>query len=304
MTATVTKGSVTDSKTISVTILPRQAAKLKADYSFDGSLNDSTGILGAGIVTGNRIDNTGGTITYAQGMHGDGAVFDGNSGVRLPDGLINSDSYSVSLWVKPDALTRYTPTFFGAKDQGSWISILPQGPTKDNTMLWSHNVAANGENTWYEAPAGMTVKIGEWNHLAITVEKGTATVYVNGVQKFKGTKFPDVFTPGNSIFGLGVNWWDAPFKGMIDDLQIYGKVLTSQEIKNMVFDSAIKVSGIGLGLAEKRISVGTHHSFLRFGIPGIRGQSGAGLELGRPVNRNRRRKFRQAHCTQGRIDDD
>ena len=43
---------------------------------------------------------------------------------------------------------------------------------------------------------------------------------------------------------------------MIDDLQIYDGVLTSQEIKNMVFDPAIKVSGIGLGLAEKRISVG------------------------------------------------
>lgn len=256
LTATVTKGNATDSRAISVTILPRQAARLKADYSFDGNLNDTTGISGAGTVTGNRIDNTGGTITYAQGMRGDAAVFDGNSGVRLPDGLISSDSYSVSLWVKPDALTRYTPTFFGAKDSGSWISILPQGLTKDNTMLWSHNVEANGEDTWYETPSGMTVKIGEWNHLAITIEKGTVTVYVNGVQKFKGTNFPDVFTSSKGIFGLGVNWWDVPFKGMIDGLQIYDGVLTSQEIKNMVFDPAIKVSGIRLGLTEKRISAG------------------------------------------------
>jgi arabinan endo-1,5-alpha-L-arabinosidase len=34
----------------------------------------------------------------------------------------------------------------------------------------------------------------------------------------------------SSTFGLGVNWWDVPYKGMIDELRVYDTALTAAEI--------------------------------------------------------------------------
>jgi len=56
-----------------------------------------------------------------------------------------------------------------------------------NTMVWSGTA-------WYDAPIGMQIPVGQWTHLAFTVQDGTITVFVNGVQKFSGTNFPNVFT--------------------------------------------------------------------------------------------------------------
>jgi len=208
--------------------LPYKENGLAAQYSFEGNLNDSNAQFDSGIITGNRIDNTGGTISYADGVNGGKAAkFDGASGIRLPNGLISSDSYSVSLWIKPEQLTQYTTTFFGARDSNNWISLLPYGTGNGSTEVWS------GSSTWYDASVGSQIKTGEWTHLAFTVDKDAISVYVNGIEKYKGTGFPNIFTTANASFSLGVNWWDSPFKGFMDELKIYDGSLTAEEISKL-----------------------------------------------------------------------
>ena len=228
LTATIVKGDVKETKTFTITVLPYKEAGLVANYSFEDNLSDSHGEFGEGTVTGNRIDNTGGTISYVDGKKGKAGVFNGESGIRLPNGLISSNKYSVSLWLKPEELTTYTTTFFGAKDINNWLSLVPNGPTGGNTMVWS------GSSTWYDAVTGMTINAGEWSHLALTVDDGSVVVYVNGVQKFSGTDFPNIFTTTNGSFSLGVNWWDKPFKGLMDDLHIYEGALSPAQVANLV----------------------------------------------------------------------
>lgn len=226
LTATITKGSVTATKTFSVTVLPYRAAGLIAHYAFEANLNDSTGSNGAGTVTGDRIDNTGGTISYAAGREGQAAGFDGASGVRLPNGLIKSHTYSVSLWVKPEVLTSFTTTFFGARDNSNWVSLVPNGPVGGQTMVWSGSA-------WYDGPTGMTIPVQEWTHLAYTVDNGTLKIYVNGEEKFTGSDFPNVFTTTDGSFALGVNWWDTPFNGQLDELRIYEGALSPNEVAQL-----------------------------------------------------------------------
>jgi arabinan endo-1,5-alpha-L-arabinosidase len=226
LTATITKGSMTREKSFIVTVLPNQAAGLAAHYAFEADLNDATGRYGAGSVTGNRIDNTGGTISYAAGREGQAASFDGASGVRLPNGLIKSHTYSVSLWVQPEALTMFTTTFFGARDNNNWVSLVPSGPVGGQTMVWSGSA-------WYDGLAGMTIPAQEWTHLAYTVDNGTLKIYVNGEEKFTGTNFPNVFTTTDGSFALGVNWWDTPFKGQLDELRIYEGALSPSEVTQL-----------------------------------------------------------------------
>lgn len=225
LTATTTKGTATATKTFTVTVKAQVVGGLVAQYNFEGNLADSSGQVGAGTVTGNRIDNTGGRISYAPGVRGSAAVFDGASGIRLPNGLISGNTYSAALWVKPEQLTMFTTTFFGAKDPNSWVSLVPRGGdfAKQQTMVWSGTA-------WYDAPTGLQIKPGEWTHLAFTVQDGAIKVYVNGAEKFAGTGFPNVFTTTTGAFGLGVNWWDAPYKGLMDDVRIYQSALTPAEI--------------------------------------------------------------------------
>lgn len=208
---------------------------LVAHFTFDDeNLADATGHFGSGIVTGDRINTAGGHITYSAGAIGKAAVFDGHSGVLLPEGLIKSNNYSVALWVNPEQLTYFTTTFFGAKNSDSWISLLPRGlapapgdPERFNTMLWS------GIN-WYDADTHMKLGTNQWTHLAFTVIEGDVKVYINGWLAFTGSNFPNIFTDEQGTFSLGVNWWDTPFKGMIDEVMVYERVLTVEEIESLV----------------------------------------------------------------------
>jgi len=208
---------------------------LIAHYAFEGNLADTTGTFGAGELIGTMIGPSVGEVTnqrgggyysasYVDGVKGSALEFNGSFGVLLPTGLIDSNTYTLSLWINPAAITQHTTTFFGAKNYTSWISVVPAGPGSQHTMLWS------GE-AWFDATTGLTIPTNEWTHFVATVDNGSVVVYLNGEQKFSGTNFPDVFTTAtDSVFALGVNWWDLPFIGMLDELKIYNTVVKPEQI--------------------------------------------------------------------------
>ncbi len=226
LTATITKGTTSLVKQFTVTV--RKPGSLLANYTFDGTLADATGAFGAGAVIGAKIGMAGGSLTYEAGMKGSAAVFNGATGVRLPDGLISTNSYTVAMWLKPAQLTAFTTTFFGARTTDAWISFLPKGHdfVGGASMLWSGTA-------WYDAGLGMNIPTGQWSHVAFTVGNGAVNVYVNGAKRFSGVNFPNVFTTTNGVFALGVNWWDTPYKGAMDDLRIYGAALSDGEIASL-----------------------------------------------------------------------
>ncbi|AGB41660.1 beta-xylosidase [Halobacteroides halobius DSM 5150] len=199
---------------------------LVAHYTFNQELTDQTGNFEEGKVVGNRInEEDGALISYGEGKRDQAAIFDGKSGIRLPDGLISSNVYSVALWVNPAKITQFTTTFFGAQAKDQWISIVPNGPIGE-TMLWS------GED-WYDAPTGLKIPTDQWSHLTITVNQGEVKVYLNGQERFSDSGFPDVFTNQKAKFALGVNYWDAPFKGKLDDLRVYNTAIKAERVKKL-----------------------------------------------------------------------
>lgn len=232
LTATVRAGDVTATKAFVVTVRQQADGGLVGTYSFEGDLIASTGDLAAGTTTGSRIDTTGGTVGYVPGVQGQALQLDGASGVRLPDGLISGSAYSVSVWLKPDALTEYTTAFFGARDADNWVSVVPKGGAwvEGSTMVWS-----SGESgaRWYDGPTGAQIPVGEWSHLALTVDDGQVRVYVNGVLAHNGSGIADVFTTTTSVFALGVTYWDVPYVGAVDELSVYLSVLTPSEVETL-----------------------------------------------------------------------
>ncbi|SEI98294.1 family 43 glycosylhydrolase [Demequina mangrovi] len=226
LTATIVNGSASATVTFTVVVKARPAAAQVGAWSFEETLQDDEGALAAPTVTGDRIDNTGGAISYvADGVSGSALHLDGTAGVRLPDGLIQGDTYSVSMWLRPTAFTPYTTAFFAASSGLEFLSVVPQG-WNGETMLWS-----NSNGTWYDGFTGELIPANEWTHLAFTVDAGEVTLYVDGVDVGANSAFNDVLTSPTAVFALGVNWWDTPFQGDIDELLLSTAVLTPEEVE-------------------------------------------------------------------------
>ncbi|MCC2592432.1 family 43 glycosylhydrolase [Tessaracoccus sp. OS52] len=228
LTATVTNGDESGTRSFTVLVPAREEGGLVATYSFDGDLTEASGTLPPGVVSGPRIGTTGGAVGYTDGVAGQAALFDGASGVRLPDGLVAGPTWSVSLWLNPTTTTPFTTAFFAARNDSSWVSLLPEGHggVGGDSMLWSGSA-------WYDAGFGERIADGEWTHVAFTVDSGRLTAWVDGEQVFTGTGFPDVLTTPDGIFSLGVNWWDTPYNGAMDELRIYDSVLTDAQVAEL-----------------------------------------------------------------------
>lgn len=238
LTAVMTLNGRTLRTTFQVTVLQRQLFNRVAQYRFENSLADSLDHFDAGLATGNRIWNQG-VIGYDIGREGQALNLDGTSGVRLPDGLIDNYEYTVSFWIQPRGFAPFTTAFFGAVNEQTdpagipfstqWISLVPQS-WDGNTMLWS------GSDRWFDGSAGERIAPGTWSHVAFAVNRGIVSVYLNGARKFTGGSIEDFFGQHTGRFALGVNYWDVPFDGLIDELKVYEAALTPEEIQALDID--------------------------------------------------------------------
>ena len=198
-----------------------------AAYRFEDSLSEDSGFHAPGVSTGNRIFVPGGSVSYAAGAVGRALLLNGNTGVRLPDNLINDHSYSISLWLNPAVATQFTTAFFGWATDASWISLVPRGPGAQQTMLWSGT-------QWFDGTFNASIPTGSWSHLVMVVNNGTLNLYLNGALVNSMTGFPDVFTPAPvTQFALGVNFWDTPYSGLIDEVRIYDEAIALENVQQL-----------------------------------------------------------------------
>lgn len=242
LTATISEGGSSITKTFDILVPALKPFNRVATFNFEGNLSDSEGNFADGQVTGDRIyKTTEGAVTYPAGHDGNAVNLDGTSGVLLPEGLISNYEYTVSFWIKPTAITGFSPAFFAENNEqldannipysDTWVSFLPQS-WDGNTMLWGR------VPQWFDGITGMKIPEGSWTHMAFSVKQGLATVYINGAQKFSGATVGDLFSSSNSKFALGVNYWDLPFNGEIDDLKFYEASLSATEVKALDIDNA------------------------------------------------------------------
>ncbi|MGV2871896.1 LamG-like jellyroll fold domain-containing protein [Colwellia sp. E150_009] len=230
LTATITIGAeqLTRDFELVVKSLDAESSALVAHYSFDNHLVESTANFSDANIIGAMIGTVGGNESYSAGVNGQALYLDGNTGVSLPDGLISNYQYSVAFWVNPTSTSVHTPMFFAANNGDQWLSFLPQNWWDGGTTLWSTNSGA-----WFNTQTA-ALTLGQWSHVAFTVDNGLATMYINGVESTSWTGLTDLFTGQDSTFALGVNYWpDLPFNGYIDDFKVFNETLDTAEVANL-----------------------------------------------------------------------
>jgi len=162
--------------------------------------------------------------------------------VRLPDNLITGNSYSIAMWLKPAAFTNFTTAFFGGASGTSWLSLVPSMNGSNKTRLW-----ADKGGYFDKGELDMRIPQNAWTHIAITVDgdnSDTVKIYINGVLKLESTGFPRVFTvPGETNeFAIGVNYWDTPYNGAVDELKIFSGAITAESIGELYQEGSASVA--------------------------------------------------------------
>ena len=208
-------------------------------YEFEENLTDSVTNETTATVAPTNIDGTTTeTAAYADGYTGKAVSFNGttaegvNYGTGINLGKVITDSkYTVAFRMKANAFTFGTAGVFinsGTKASENWLSAPFGSQTNGSTMIWSRKLP----DSHLPLDSTGTMSVGKWHHVTVAVNGSDAALYIDGVKTGSGNVANTVSADTDTY--LGVNFWDTPFNGLIDDLYIYnGATLTDEQIVNL-----------------------------------------------------------------------
>jgi hypothetical protein len=194
-----------------------------------------------------------------------GAVFDSGSGGIRFDGsddyvdtavLTNSifssnDPFSVSIFVNPTANISTNSGLVCNQKYESEGSPGGFGVVTFATNQVAINLTKNDGTgiQSYQVIASMTLSINSWQNITYTYEPSTGTVraYKNGSLVNAGTSASYKWTPEARSAWIGANTqggWGTHFTGLISNVCIYKKTLSSSEILQNYYLGLIVTSGL------------------------------------------------------------
>jgi len=186
-------------------------------FKFNGTLGDATNQLTA--------TSTVGRVIYTadrKGVANQAINFNGNYGLDIPNVPL-ATNMSISVWVKTDMYAPENLPFVNSPQSFS----LSQRENTYQMAYW------NGINGQYVVSGNVG---GKWHHIAATRTDKALSFYMDG--KLIGSS-P---TPAGSgpyslvseyLIGYGYNNGMQYWKGSLDDLRIYNRVLSSTELLNL-----------------------------------------------------------------------
>jgi hypothetical protein len=190
----------------------------------DGEIADASG----NELTG----EAGGDGVLTDGKHGKAMVFNGSDCyIRVDESVMDNDEFTFAAWVKPDMW----------KD---WARIVDIGDGASNDLWLGYAGAEHQLRLDVFGPNGTPVTLlaatpaaGQWTHIACTVGKGKATLYVNGnmIQQVPCTNNLSGFPVKNNAYVGRSNWAADPlFQGAMDDIVFASRVYSSKEVKALM----------------------------------------------------------------------
>jgi hypothetical protein len=199
-------------------------------YLLNGNAVDSSGCENHGIESVvNPIKNRNGTDSMAM-------YFDGNNArIEIPDcGVFDNSIRSeltVAAWIKPDSdhingaivNKTYTP--------GSWSFKVVGG----YPMLQVNYPGGGSDGTSYEVKGKSKIDSIVWTHLIGIYDgkSGDLRIYINGILDNKVALPKGELQRSTMNVHIGYHpTWDA-FKGTIDDVRIYSRIVSEDEIKTI-----------------------------------------------------------------------
>ena len=166
-----------------------------------------------------------------QGITGGALEFDGaDDKIDVPcSAALNSPRFTVAFWAKVSGgvdTFRSPLTSRGDTPQRGYCFYADD---KNRWSFWTGN-----GTRWHELH-GTRVVIGEWHHIAGTYDGTTKRIYVDGAPIASGVVTIALNTTNPLRIGAGATEGNGNyyFPGALDDVRVYGRALSVQEIKSI-----------------------------------------------------------------------
>ena len=224
----ITTFSVVDSRTID------RLSVITKDLVLYWSFDEPT-VIGKTIKDelGKRDGRLEGNPKLSAGKFGQALEFDGKADFATMDQMDLGD-FTVEAWFKavstPGTWSRIFD--FGKGGPGD-IFVTPNHGRTGNDIGGGCHYSGGGA---VDFSTGEKTKVGTWYHVALSFDKGGEgfKIYLNSEmkkhQKFNKESFED-WGDGQNWYLAKANWGDPLFPGVIDELRIYSRALSGQEIE-------------------------------------------------------------------------
>jgi hypothetical protein len=204
-------------------------------WPFNGNANDESGNGNNGAVNGSTTTaDRFGNNTSAYYFNGNNSRIEVSASNSLD--IQNGQSLSISTWIKHDLTSTNIDKYIISKYSGS-LNTGPQYAiaTGITGQAYSTTQTASGTQNWVELRGDITINDGNWHHFVYVWRNGSdASIYVDNVldttrsHSLSGS----IINALNLQFGCGANL-SQYYKGSIDDIGIWNRALTSQEISDL-----------------------------------------------------------------------
>ena len=176
----------------------------------------------------------------------DATVGDNFKNVALSKEIINSDLSSTG-WVNPAAVGGYRGYFgFRADADGDFYILQLSGSNQLECRLRGTTGIAN-------ATPNPTVSANTWQFIAMTYDRITLRVYVNGVQK-ASVAYTASITNAAADFYIGADKNNNAHDGFIDDVRLYNRALTATEVRQLYVLNQQRGSRLLVTVSRRRVS--------------------------------------------------
>jgi hypothetical protein len=211
-------------------------AGLVAHYPFDGNAQDVSGNKNHGIVKGP-------TLTQDRFKNADSAYnFEGaNHSIVVPSSssLNPANQLSIAFWIKINGITNeWSPIIHKGGP------ALVSGHSNREYTVWLHRqanlaIASAGDNSGQHTLSSKPITKGKWLFYTAVVDRRNHSmkVYLNGVLNTQSADSYSSFNNNNHelVFGgrgEGRSTYSPP-KAVLDDIRIYNRALSADEIKQL-----------------------------------------------------------------------
>jgi hypothetical protein len=219
-------GNTRTSADVNVTVShpPVDTSGLVAAYGFE----EGGGTLADDKSSSNNDGTVNGPLSTDAGRFGRALSFDGiNDRVDVPDSasLDLTDQMTLEAWVKPAQHAAWRTVMLKENGSanltyamyGSSWNDNPSGHVNPGTEQWTRGVSP--------------LPVATWSHLAVTYDGATLRLFVNGAQVSSAAITGGLIQTSTGALRIGGNAiWGEYFKGEIDEVRVYRKVLTAAQI--------------------------------------------------------------------------
>ena len=220
---------------------------LMAWYPFNGNANDESGNGNNGIVHGATL------TTDKNGASNKAYSFNGTSNyIEVANAAsLNPSAISMNVWIKPlsndlciidkENPTNGTELSYRICHRDNW-----SGNSNGLTTAWGINQCNTVNASSVSGSPANAIPNNQWSMITVIIgANGICSQYYNGQLLFvdTGTSFHSC-NSATSLLRFGTHWTGEPewFNGTIDDIGLWNRALSTQEIKDLYNQCKINIA--------------------------------------------------------------